>query len=71
VIRDLAALNRVETLPWDNWGLIPTHYDDLAPPDLALLDHLATVTVAAGPLPAIQAAYAADSRLPPPPTLAA
>jgi hypothetical protein len=71
VIRDLAALNRVETLPWDNWGLIPTHYDDLGPPDLALLDHLATVTAAAGPLPAIQAAYAADARLPPPPTLAA
>jgi hypothetical protein len=23
VIRDLAALNKVETLPWDVWGAMP------------------------------------------------
>jgi hypothetical protein len=42
VVRDLASLNRVETLPWDDWGLIPTHYDQLDPTDLDLLDRVAT-----------------------------
>jgi hypothetical protein len=40
VVRDLANLNRIETLPWDNWGLIPTHYDRLSPPT-GLLDGVA------------------------------
>jgi hypothetical protein len=69
VVRDLAALNRVETLPWDNWGLIPVHYDDLPPADLELLDRVAAVSAAGGPLPVSEAAYAVDPRLPAPPGL--
>ncbi|MFG1607209.1 transglutaminase-like domain-containing protein [Actinoplanes sp. NPDC049265] len=64
VIRDLAALNRDETLPWDNWGLIPIHYDKLPPEDVALLDDLAAVSAAGGPLSKAQEAYHSDPRIP-------
>jgi hypothetical protein len=63
VIRDLAALNRVETLPWDAWGLIPRHYDTLGPDDLTLLDRAAHLSAAAGPLSEVQALYDSDARL--------
>ena len=63
VVRDLANLNRVETLPWDNWGLIPTHYDQLAAVDVELLDHLAEVGAAGGPLARVTEAYGIDARL--------
>ncbi len=42
LIRDLASLNKVETLPWDGWGRM------LGPDDaawLAELDHVAAVTL--------------------------
>ncbi|GAA2377044.1 transglutaminase domain-containing protein [Dactylosporangium salmoneum] len=71
VVRDLAALNKAETLPWDAWGLIPVHYDQLPPPDLALLDRLATAGAAAGPPSALEAAYRSDPRVPAPPDLGA
>jgi hypothetical protein len=66
VIRDLASLNLVETLPWDNWGLIPVHYDNLEPADVALLDRIAVVSAAGGPLDQAEAAYHSDQRLPAP-----
>ncbi|GAA4258429.1 transglutaminase-like domain-containing protein [Dactylosporangium darangshiense] len=66
VLRDLAALNRAETLPWDNWGLIPVHYDELPHADLDLLDRVAAVSAAGGPLPVSEAAYASDPRIPAP-----
>jgi Transglutaminase-like superfamily len=66
VVRDLAALNRVETLPWDSWGLIPIHYERLEAADVDLLDRVAPVGVAGGPLPEIFAAYRSDPRLPVP-----
>jgi len=50
VIRDLASLNRVETLPWDNWGLIPREYQDLGDADVALPAEAAPVSAAGGPL---------------------
>lgn len=70
VVRDLANLNRVETLPWDNWGLIPIHYDNLEPADVALLDQVAIVSAAGGPLPRAIAAYGSDPRLPAPASVA-
>jgi hypothetical protein len=70
VVRDLASLNRVETLPWDNWGLIPVHYDELAPADVDLLDRVASVSAAGGPLPQAVQAYRGDPRLPVPDQLA-
>jgi hypothetical protein len=64
VVRDLASLNRVETLPWDNWGLIPTHYDQLEPADVDLLDRVAAVGAAGGAVPEVIDAYRGDPRLP-------
>src|SRR6266536_2741744 len=49
VIRDLASLNHVETLPWDEWGLIPVHYAKLGPADIKLLDDVAAVSAAGAP----------------------
>ena len=66
VVRDLASLNRVETLPWDNWGLIPVHYDQLDPADIHLLDTVAVTSAAGGPLRQATDAYRSDSCLPVP-----
>jgi hypothetical protein len=48
LLRDVAALNKVELLPWDCWGLMLAAETD-HPDDLALLDHLAALTW--GPTP--------------------
>jgi hypothetical protein len=69
VVRDLANLNRVEPLPWDDWGVIPVHYDRLDPADVDLLDRVAKVSAAGGPVPAAVAAYRGDPRLPAPASL--
>jgi hypothetical protein len=66
VVRDLASLNRIETLPWDNWGLIPVHYDELGPADVELLDRAAVVSAAGGPLQQAVDVYRCDPRLPAP-----
>jgi hypothetical protein len=63
VIRDLAALNRLETLPWDNWGLIPKHYDQLDAEEVGLLDRAAAVSAAGGPVPDAIELYRSDERL--------
>lgn len=41
LIRDIAALNNREMLPWDVWGAMPRRDSDL---DLAFCDRLATVS---------------------------
>jgi transglutaminase superfamily protein len=66
VIRDVASLNRVETLPWDEWGLIPVDYDQLDPSDVKLLDDVAAVSAAGGPVQRVVDAYRSDPRLPVP-----
>ncbi|GAA3454438.1 transglutaminase-like domain-containing protein [Dactylosporangium matsuzakiense] len=66
VIRDLAALAGVEALPWDNWGLIPVHYDELPEADRSLLDRLAAVSAAGGPRHLALEALQLDPRLPVP-----
>lgn len=71
VVRDLASLNRVETLPWDSWGLIPVHFDRLGSTDIDLLDQVAAVSAAAGPLRQVTDTYRGDPRLPVPASLAA
>jgi hypothetical protein len=70
VVRDLASLNRVETRPWDNWGLIPIHYDHLESADVELLDQVAAVSAAGGPLQQAADAYRSDPRLPAPAAIA-
>ncbi|HEY2507813.1 MAG TPA: transglutaminase-like domain-containing protein [Streptosporangiaceae bacterium] len=59
-IRDLAALNKVEMLPWDEWGRMTASYQGETGPDYdALLDDVAAVCGAAD-APALAGRYALD-----------
>ncbi len=49
LLRDVAALNKVELLPWDSWGLIERRDDELSAADFVLLDRVAELT--AGDMP--------------------
>jgi hypothetical protein len=63
-IRDVAALNKMELLPWDCWGLILSEYASLPPDDLSLLDRLADLTEADVPdFESIRRIYESDPRL--------
>ena len=42
--RDVAALNKIELLPWDSWGIIDRDDSDLTTEDMAALDELAALT---------------------------
>lgn len=69
LIRDLAALNRVEMQPWDRWGLMLPPDEMVRDADIALLDTVAHATVGAVATlsaDAVEALYAADPRLRPP-----
>ncbi len=59
VARDLAALNKVEVLPWDGWGQGLAGVDE--PPD-ALVDEVAALTLS-GDMNAIRERYASDPDL--------
>jgi hypothetical protein len=48
VVRDLAALNKLELLCWDSWGLGRTAFAGLSEDDRALLDRVASATSQAG-----------------------
>ena len=54
VVQDLAALNKVELLLWDIWGLMQAEPDAALP----LLDEVAERTLAADPLADLQRLYA-------------
>lgn len=43
LIRDLAALNRVEMLPWDVWGMMPRPSARISEDEAALLDRVAAL----------------------------
>jgi Transglutaminase-like superfamily len=63
-VRDVAALNKMELLPWDAWGLGDGLTDEVAEPDLAFLDQLAELT--SGDVPdfeGVRTLYIEDSRL--------
>jgi len=63
-VRDVAALNKMELLPWDAWGLGDGLTDEVAEPDLAFLDQLAELT--SGDVPdfaAVRTLYLEDERL--------
>lgn len=44
VVRDLAALNRMELLPWDVWGAMAGRDGELGAEQLALLDRVAALS---------------------------
>jgi hypothetical protein len=59
LMRDLAALNKVEMLPWDYWGLADrTPIDALADEELPMLDELARVLDAPNDLAQLQSTFA-------------
>jgi hypothetical protein len=64
LVRDFLALNKIELLPWDGWGLMTGPEDCVSSDDLTLLDRIAALTnepdVAFDDLRAL---YAGDSRL--------
>ena len=43
-VRDVAALNKMELLPWDGWGLINGEDAALTADDWSLLDRVAELT---------------------------
>ena len=44
LVKDLAALNKVETLPWDTWGAMPNPGTTLSEDQLTFFDRLAGLT---------------------------
>ena len=44
VVRDVAALNNVEMLPWDVWGIMPQPNEQLGKDQFELFDRLAALT---------------------------
>ena len=46
LVKDLAALNKVEMLPWDEWGRMTEAYDGETGPDYdMLLDRVAAICI--------------------------
>lgn len=64
LLTDLAALNKVELLPWDAWGIYRTFgpHDPLPEEVATLLDDLCAVAEGEGP-DGLRARYRADDRL--------
>lgn len=59
LMRDLAALNKMEMLPWDYWGLADKDpVDDLPSSELPVLDELAAILSTPDDLQALQTFYA-------------
>ncbi len=56
VFRDLLALNKIEPLPWDSWGLLNTPFAECTPDQQALVDEAAQIS-AAGDTAACHAFY--------------
>lgn len=70
LVRDVAALNKVELLPWDSWGMMELPEDTLTAEDYRLLDEAAGLTC--GDVPEwerMQALYAGNGRLRVPTTI--
>jgi hypothetical protein len=44
VVRDLAELNKVETLQWDTWGIMPRPDQRISDEDLALFDDVSAMS---------------------------
>ncbi len=71
LVRDLIALNKIEILPWDGWGLVSKDEQTLSVADMTLLDRIAELTVAVATDDAafheVCALYENDARLRMPP----
>jgi hypothetical protein len=70
LLRDAAALNNVEMLPWDSWGAMSRPDQPLQQDQLSLFDRLAALTRAPDAAFAeLRALYKGDDRLRVPPTV--
>jgi hypothetical protein len=70
VVRDFASLNRAESLPWDVWGLMEMGDDALTDEKKALLDRVATLSLAGDEaFPEIRKLYESEERLKMPPVV--
>lgn len=64
LLRDLAALNKHEMLPWDSWGTMPRPDTEMTDELLLLFDRLAAVTQSPEiDVAAVHEIYRADERL--------
>ena len=64
LIRDAAALNNMEMLPWDVWGAVARSDEPLDNDRLALFDRLASLTRAPdGTFTELRGLYDGDERL--------
>ena len=64
LLRDLAALNGVETLAWDVWGAMPSPDATVPPSELALFDRIAALSRAPdAAFDELRALYLGDARL--------
>jgi len=69
-VRDVAALNKMELLPWDVWGLMERANGQLTAGELALLDGLAALTCGDVPnFDEVRRLYQAESGLRVPPVI--
>ena len=70
LVRDVAALNRVEMLPWDQWGAMPRPKEPLTDDQLAFFDRLAALTRAPdASFSELRTLYGGDDRLTVPATV--
>lgn len=70
VLRDLASLNRMESLPWDVWGLMEMNDAGLSDEKKALLDRIASLTLGGDDaFSEMRAIYESDDRLRVPPVV--
>ena len=64
LVRDVAALNNMEMLPWDVWGAMPAPDEIIGDERYALFDRLAGLTrVPDATFADLTAAYTQDTRL--------
>jgi len=69
LIRDIAALNKIELLPWDGWGLIDRKYESISHEELSILDRIASMTFDDVDLISIREAYQTNEGLLVPPII--
>jgi hypothetical protein len=70
LVRDVAALNRMELLPWDAWGMMPGPDGNLTEESKSVLDRAAALTLAGdAALPDLRNLYQTDDRFRVPPVI--